>query len=163
MGSTGAESVLKFALHFFNAPCCWSFCLDDPTHPWQGNFCNRAQRTVGGHGRLQPRQQCRVLSLSRGNTRALDDAAPFHGRGRGHPVLVKSGVTFLKSALYPARLRVNVCLGEHSARSISLRHEIRDADHPDICYTEGYAKLVWVDIGTGKSVALPAEVLALFA
>lgn len=80
-----------------------------------------------------------------------------------HPVLVKSGVTFLKSALYPATLRVNVCLGEHSARSISLRHEIRDADHPEVCYVEGYAKLVWVDIGTGKSVALPKEVLALFA
>lgn len=78
------------------------------------------------------------------------------------PVLVKSGVTFLKSALYPATLRVNVCLGERSARSISLRHEIRDAGQPEICYAEGYAKLVWVDIGTGKSVALPGEVLALF-
>lgn len=78
------------------------------------------------------------------------------------PVLVKSGITFLKSALYPATLRVNVCLGEHSARSISLRHEIRDADHPETCYAEGYAKLVWVDIATGKSVALPQEVLALF-
>lgn len=79
------------------------------------------------------------------------------------PVLVKSGVTFLKSALYPATLRVNVCLGEHSARSISLRHEIRDADQPDVCYAEGYAKLVWVDIGAGKSVQLPKEVLELFA
>lgn len=79
-----------------------------------------------------------------------------------HPVLVKSGVTFLKSALYPATLRVNVLLGEHSARSISLRHEIRDADRPEICYAEGYAKLVWVDTRTGKSVALPQEVLALF-
>lgn len=79
------------------------------------------------------------------------------------PVLVKSGVTFLKSALYPATLRVNVRLGEHSARSISLRHEILDADRPDVCYAEGYAKLVWVDIDKGKSVALPVEVLALFA
>lgn len=79
-----------------------------------------------------------------------------------HPVLVKSGVTFLKSALYPATLRVNVCLGEHSARSISLRHEIRDANRPDVCYAEGYAKLVWVDTTTGKSVALPEEVRALF-
>jgi acyl-CoA thioester hydrolase len=79
-----------------------------------------------------------------------------------HPVLVKSGVTFLKSALYPATLRVNVCLGEHSARSISLRHEIRDADRPEVCYAEGYAKLVWVDTTTGKSVALPKDVLALF-
>ncbi len=78
------------------------------------------------------------------------------------PVAVKSGITFLKSALYPASLRVNIRLAEHGARSISLRHEIRDADHPEICYAEGYAKLVWVDIETGKSVALPLEVLALF-
>lgn len=79
------------------------------------------------------------------------------------PVLVKSGVTFLKSVLYPARLRVDICLAENSSRSISLRHEIRDADNRDICYAEAYAKLVWVDIGSGKSVPLPDHVLALFA
>jgi acyl-CoA thioester hydrolase len=79
------------------------------------------------------------------------------------PVLVKSGVTFLKSALYPATLRVNLCLSEHSSRSISLHHEIRDAVNLEICYAEAYAKLVWVDIANGKSIPLPPQVLALFA
>jgi acyl-CoA thioester hydrolase len=79
------------------------------------------------------------------------------------PVLVKSGVTFLKSALYPAKLRVNLCLSEHSTRSISLHHEIRDADDLEICYVEAYAKLVWVDIASGKSILLPPQVLELFA
>jgi acyl-CoA thioester hydrolase len=79
------------------------------------------------------------------------------------PVLVKSGVTFLKSALYPATLRVNLSLSEHSTRSISLHHEIRDASDLKICYVEAYAKLVWVDIASGKSIPLPPQVLALFA
>lgn len=79
------------------------------------------------------------------------------------PVLVKSGVTFLKSVLYPATLRVDIRLSENSARSISLRHEIRDANQHEICYAEAYAKLVWVDVATGKSIPLPPQVLELFA
>jgi acyl-CoA thioester hydrolase len=79
------------------------------------------------------------------------------------PVLVKSGITFLKSAVYPAKLRVDIHLGEKSARSISLQHEIRDANNLEIRYAEAYAKLVWVDIASGKSIPLPPQVLELFS
>lgn len=74
------------------------------------------------------------------------------------PVLVKSGATFLKSVLYPATLRITTSLHEIGARSISLQHRILDADNTDICYAEGYAKLVWIDMRTGKSIPLPQRV-----
>ena len=74
------------------------------------------------------------------------------------PVLVKSGVTFMKSVLYPATLRITTTLHDIGARSVSLQHRILDADNTAICYAEGYAKLVWIDIETGKSIALPQSV-----
>jgi acyl-CoA thioester hydrolase len=79
--------------------------------------------------------------------------------GEFKPVAVTLGATFLKSAEYPASLWVTVELGEVGKRSISLTHRILDADDRGLCYAEGYAKLVWTDPATGKSVPLPPSLL----
>jgi len=75
------------------------------------------------------------------------------------PVAVKLGATFLKPIEYPAELLITSALGEVGQRSISLTHRMLDAADPECCYAEGYAKLVWTDPATGKSVPLPASVL----
>lgn len=74
------------------------------------------------------------------------------------PVMVKAGVTFLKPVLYPSTLRVTTHVTEIGGRSVSLEHKIFDAATPDICYAEGYVKLVWIIPSTGKSTPLPQSV-----
>ena len=49
-------------------------------------------------------------------------------------------------------------LHDIGARSVSLQHRILDAGDTAVCYAEGYAKLVWIDMKTGKSIALPQRV-----
>jgi len=76
------------------------------------------------------------------------------------PVAVTLGATFLKSIEYPASLLVTCAVSEVGRRSISLSHRIVDADNPELCYAEGYAKLVWTDPETGKSGRLPESLLS---
>lgn len=76
------------------------------------------------------------------------------------PVAVTIGATFLKPIEYPASLLVTLELGEVGRRSITVTHHILDADDPDLCYAEGYAKLVWTDPASGKSVPLPERLLS---
>jgi acyl-CoA thioester hydrolase len=158
---TSGKSVLKSASRFLKR--CRSFAVTTQSTPGKEIFATElnvlwgdmdAYNHVNNVSYFRYLEETRVRWMMKHNFMEEGIAT--------RPVLVKSGVTFLKSALYPATLRVNVCLGEHSARSISLRHEIRDAAQLETCYAEGYAKLVWVDIGTGKSVPLPPEVIALF-
>lgn len=75
------------------------------------------------------------------------------------PVMLKAGITFLKSVHYPATLRVVTYLDESGFSSLSLSQKIFDAGTPEVCYAEGYSKLVWLDQATGKSTALPPYVL----
>jgi len=75
------------------------------------------------------------------------------------PVAVTLGATFLKSIEYPANLLITNMISEVGRRSISLTHQILDADRPELLYAEGYAKLVWTDPATGKSVPLPDKLL----
>ena len=74
------------------------------------------------------------------------------------PVLLKSGITYLKSVRYPATLHIESYLGEVGARSVSVTHKIFDAGDRSLCYAEGYAKLVWIIPATGKSAVLPQRV-----
>jgi acyl-CoA thioester hydrolase len=74
-------------------------------------------------------------------------------------VVVSIGATLLKSIVYPAQLRVTVELAAVGNRSITLSHRMLDAATPEICYAQGFAKLVWTDPQTGKSVPLPSRLL----
>ncbi|HEY3700514.1 MAG TPA: thioesterase family protein [Spongiibacteraceae bacterium] len=75
------------------------------------------------------------------------------------PVMLKADITFLKSVRYPATLRVITYLDESGFSSLSLSQKIFDAATLEVCYAEGYSKLVWLDQATGKSTALPPYVL----
>lgn len=75
------------------------------------------------------------------------------------PVAVTAGATFLKSIEYPATVTVTIAIGAVGRSSVTLAHRIIDAEDAGVIYGEGYAKLVWTDTQSGKSIVLPEQVL----
>jgi acyl-CoA thioester hydrolase len=74
-------------------------------------------------------------------------------------VVVSIGASLLKSIIYPATLRVTVALAAVGNRSITISHRLFDAADAEVLYAEGFAKVVWTDPATSRSVPLPASVL----
>ncbi|WP_435101657.1 acyl-CoA thioesterase [Arhodomonas sp. AD133] len=82
-----------------------------------------------------------------------------HGSDTG-PVIVNAYCEFMRSITYPARLRVRMLGGAPGRSSFETHYEIVDADRPDVTYSVGTARMVWVDHGAGKSVPVPDDVRA---
>jgi acyl-CoA thioester hydrolase len=82
------------------------------------------------------------------------------------PVLINAQCSFLKQLKYPAEIEVSSYVGPPGRSSFEVSHEIRlvGADgQAEALHAEGMAKIVWVDFGAEKSVALPDEVRTLLA
>ena len=75
-------------------------------------------------------------------------------------VIVNTSCTFLKPITYPANVRVKLYGGKPGRSSVMTRHELLDDDSGNL-YATGEAKVVWIDVATGKSVSLPDSLLAL--
>jgi len=81
--------------------------------------------------------------------------------GDGHdPVIINVGCTFLKQVVYPATLRVDSYIGEPGNSSFMTWYEIFDQQQNKV--GEGYAKVVWMDHATGRSVPLPDQIRTHF-
>ena len=74
------------------------------------------------------------------------------------PVIVNASCTFLVPLVYPGEVEVRMYLGEAGRTSVGSYYEIlKDGTK----HADGAAKLVWIDIATGRSVPLPDRVTTL--
>jgi len=73
------------------------------------------------------------------------------------PVIVNASCTFLQPLVYPGEVEVRMYLGEPGRTSLATFYEIlKDGTK----HADGAAKLVWIDLASGRSVPLPDVVIA---
>ena len=73
------------------------------------------------------------------------------------PVIVNASCTFLLPLVYPGDVEVRMYLGDPGRTSVGSYYEIlKDGTK----HADGAAKLVWIDLATGRSVPLPGRVTA---
>lgn len=76
------------------------------------------------------------------------------------PVVINVGCTFLKPVVYPATLRIDCFVKDPGRSSFMTTYQLFDTRQPDEPVGEGYAKVVWMDHHTGRSVPLPEAIRA---
>jgi acyl-CoA thioester hydrolase len=80
-----------------------------------------------------------------------------HGYRATGPVIVNASCTFLVPLVYPGEVEVRMYLGELGRSSIGSFYELWIGQTK---YAEGAAKIVWIDIVTGRPVPLPEHIAA---
>jgi acyl-CoA thioester hydrolase len=78
----------------------------------------------------------------------------FSGTG---PVIVNASCTFLTPLVYPGEIEVRMYLGDPGRTSIGSYYELTMNGRR---YAEGAAKMVWIDLTSGRSVPVPEFVAA---
>jgi acyl-CoA thioester hydrolase len=73
------------------------------------------------------------------------------------PVIVNASCTFLTPLVYPGDIEVRMYLSEPGRTSIGSHYELTMSERK---YAEGAAKIVWIDLATGRSVPVPEAVAA---
>jgi acyl-CoA thioester hydrolase len=73
------------------------------------------------------------------------------------PVIVNASCTFVAPLVYPGELEVRMYLGDPGRTSVGSFYEIWCGGRK---YAEGAAKIVWIDLGSGRSVPLPDRITA---
>ena len=77
------------------------------------------------------------------------------------PVIINASCTFLVPVNYPATVIVRMYGGEPGRTSLMTWYELF-VEGDDRLYADGAAKIVWMDMRTGRSAPLPDAVRALF-
>jgi acyl-CoA thioester hydrolase len=76
------------------------------------------------------------------------------------PIIVNASCTFLQPLVFPGDVEVRMYLGDLGRSSVGSYYDLlRDGRN----YAEGAAKIVWIDLATGRSAPLPAVVAGLLA
>lgn len=75
------------------------------------------------------------------------------------PVIVNASCTFLVPLVYPGEIEVRMSLGDPGRTSIGSYYELTMNERK---HAEGAAKIVWIDLASGRSVPLPEVVAAPF-
>ena len=73
------------------------------------------------------------------------------------PVIVNASCTFLQPLVYPGDIEVRMFLGEPGRTSVGSFYEILMEGRK---FAEGAAKIVWIELGSGRPVSLPEKVIA---
>lgn len=76
-----------------------------------------------------------------------------------HPVIVllNAACHYILPLGYPATVEVALSIGRVGRSSVQTHYTLRHVEPDTIC-AEGYATLVWYDVTTQKSVALPQQI-----
>jgi acyl-CoA thioester hydrolase len=85
--------------------------------------------------------------------------AKLHGgyeTGQG-PVIVNASCNFLRPLVYPGSVEVTMFLGSPGRSSVGSHYDVHCAGEK---YADGAAKIVWIDIKTGRPVPLPESIVA---
>jgi len=72
-------------------------------------------------------------------------------------VIVNASCTFLEPLVYPGELEVRMYLGDPGRSSVNSFYDILLDGR---LYAEGAAKIVWIDVASGRSAPLPDIVTA---
>lgn len=87
--------------------------------------------------------------------------APAHAGkpydGGEWPVIVNASCDFLVSLVYPADIVVTMYLGHPGRTSVGSYYEIHSGGRK---FATGAAKMVWIDVASGRPVPLPAALAA---
>lgn len=78
------------------------------------------------------------------------------------PVVINVGCTFFKPITYPDTVRIDCYVAEPGRSSFMTYYEVFSASDSESPASEGYAKVVWMDHHTGRSVPLPERIRAVF-
>jgi acyl-CoA thioester hydrolase len=78
------------------------------------------------------------------------------------PVIVNASCTFLVPLTYPGTVEVRMLIGPLGRSSVETYYEMRMVGE-DRLYADGAAKVVWIDLETGKSCPLPDALRELIA
>ncbi len=74
------------------------------------------------------------------------------------PVVINIGCTFFKPVVYPDNLRIDCYVKDPGRSSFMTTYEVFSQNDPETVVSEGYAKVVWIDHRTEKSIELPEKV-----
>ena len=77
------------------------------------------------------------------------------------PVIINASCTFMIPVNYPATVIVKLYAGDPGRSSVMTWYELL-VEGDDRVFAEGAAKVVWMDMQSGKSVPLPDRLRALF-
>ena len=91
-------------------------------------------------------EQCRVEYLEKLGFRVMP-----HGSA---PVIINASCTFLVPLNYPGIVEVRMFCGHPGRSSVQTHYEIR-LQGDETLFATGEAKIVWMDVETGKSVPIP--------
>jgi acyl-CoA thioester hydrolase len=75
------------------------------------------------------------------------------------PVIINASCTFLVPLTYPGIVEIRMFCGQPGRSSIPTHYEIR-LQGDDTLYATGESKIVWMEVASGKSVAIPDELRA---
>lgn len=84
-----------------------------------------------------------------------------YGEDGEGPILANIETRFIKPALYPEDVVIELRTGRVGNSSFVLAHTMRSATDPSVVYATGEAVLVWIDIAAGTSRPLPDRIRAL--
>ena len=90
----------------------------------------------------------------------LYQQAERHGGGYDSgsgPVIVNASCTFLEPLVYPGDCEVRMFLGELGRSSVGSYYEIWSSGRR---FAEGAARIVWIDLASGRSTPLPEPIVA---
>ncbi len=71
------------------------------------------------------------------------------------PVIVNASCTFLVPLAYPGDVEVRMFMAEPGRSSVDSFYELWKEGTK---YAEGAARIVWIDVATGRSVPLPERI-----
>ena len=81
-----------------------------------------------------------------------------HGYAAGSgPVIVNASCTFIEPLLYPGDVDVRMYLGGLGRTSVGSFYEIWKDERR---YADGAAKIVWIDLASGRPTPLPEAIAA---
>jgi acyl-CoA thioester hydrolase len=78
-----------------------------------------------------------------------------YAEGSTGPVIVNASCTFQVPLVYPGDIEVRMFLAGPGRSSVGSHYEIRKDGS---CHAEGSAKIVWIDLATGRPTPLPEAV-----
>jgi acyl-CoA thioester hydrolase len=80
-----------------------------------------------------------------------------YGENGGGPVIVNASCTFIEPLVYPGDVEVRMAIGEPGRSSIGSHYELWKDGRK---HAEGAAKIVWIDLATGRPVPVPEAIAA---
>jgi acyl-CoA thioester hydrolase len=81
-------------------------------------------------------------------------AGTAYREGQG-PVIVNASCNFIVPLVYPGEIEVKMWLGDPGRTSVGSYYEIAKGGR---VFADGAAKIVWIDLTTGRPVPLPETI-----